>query len=444
MKSVAVIGGGITGLTAAFYLHRVGVPVTLYEKTWRTGGAIRSTVEGGFLTEDGPSQITETAEVSALVNDLGIAGRRLYPNGEAKTRFVVKNGVPVEVPSSPGSFLSTKLFSASAKMRLLAEPFIARGRGDREESIGEFVKRRLGPEILDYAVDPLISGIFAGDPARISLRSAFPKLYQMEQASGSLTGAALNRMFHKKNGSGSRKLFSFDRGCQVLPDAIAESLGTSVRLNSAVQGITKCAEGWQVTTGTTEVHAAVVLTAPAYELGAMNASPSIARLREIVYPPIARVTLGFREEQFPHPVRGFGFLVPGRENFQVLGTVFASSVYSGRAPIGCVNLSSYLGGLRHPDIASKNANELMEATLSDYRTLLGVRGEPIYRSQKFIPYAIPQYTLGYQSFQQWMTDLERADPGLFFAGNYRDGISVADSVGSGVKAARRLTQFVHG
>lgn len=448
MNSIAVIGGGITGLTAAYYLKRAGLSVTLYEKTNRTGGAIRSTLDRGFLTEDGPSQITETPEVAALVDDLQIASRRLYPNPDAKARFIVKDGRPVEVPSSPGSFLSSKLFSASAKLRLFGEPFVSRRDDTGEESVGDFVTRRLGHEILDYAVDPLISGIFAGDPSRLSLKNAFPKLYDMEQTSGSLTGAALTSLFHKSEKRSARVLFSFNRGCQVLPDAIASTLNGSIRLNTAVTGISRTDDGWRVGTATqTDCHSSVLLTAPAYEIGAMTTetpgSFAMAPLKEIIYPPIARVTLGFREDQFPEPIRGFGFLVPGKEPFQVLGTVFASCVYPGRAPEGCVNLSSYLGGLRHPDIGALSAADLMAATLADYRTLLGVRGDPIFASQNFIPNAIPQYTIGYGRYKELINDSEQASPGLFFAGNYRDGISVADSIGSGIKAAHRLTTFLH-
>jgi oxygen-dependent protoporphyrinogen oxidase len=459
MNPVAVVGGGITGLSAAYCLQRAGVPVTLYEKAPRTGGAIRSVVEQGFLTEDGPSQITETPEVAALIDNLQLASRRLYPGPDAKKRFIVKNGRPMPLPSSPGSFLSTKLFSAGGKLRLFAEPFISRGDQNREESVAEFIRRRLGPEILDYAVDPLISGIFAGDPYRISLRMAFPKLYEMEQASGSLTGAALGSVFHKPDGKSNGKpkekkprgrvLFSFDQGCQVLPDALAASLGSQIQLSSAVNRISRANGSWEVDVTAegrqhTHSHSAVLLTAPAYELAGMTGGASpMSALKDIVYPPIARVTLGFREEQFPEPVRGFGFLVPGREHFQVLGTVFASCVYPGRAPQGCVNLSSYLGGLRHPDIASLTAAQRIEATLSDYRTLLGVKGDPIFSSEVFIPNAIPQYMIGYGRYKDLMADMERSSPGLFFAGNYRDGISVADSIGSGVKASQRLKDFLH-
>lgn len=460
MNPVAVVGGGITGLTAAFYLTRRGIPVHLYERTARAGGAIRSVVDQDFLSEDGPSQITETAEVAGLIEDLQLESRRLYPSPAAKARFIVKNGRLMEVPSSPFGLISTKLFSGSAKFRILAEPFIGRGDPAREESVADFVRRRLGPEMLDYAVDPLISGIYAGDPARLSLQCAFPKLRELEQAGGSLTVGALASVFKKKEKTEAtvrppkkkargRVLFSFDAGCQVLPDTLAARLGTAIRLSSPVTGIAKSASGWEVSLAgnggrQTNLHSAVLLTAPAWELASFETgSLTFGLLKQITYPPVARVTLGFREAQFPTPVRGFGFLVPSKEPFRILGTVFASCVYPGRAPQGCVNLSSYLGGLRNPAITALGPDQLMAATLDDYRKLLGVTGEPVFASQTLIQQAIPQYTIGYGRFREWMSESERSSPGLFFAGNYRDGISVADSIGSGVKAAKRVAELVN-
>jgi oxygen-dependent protoporphyrinogen oxidase len=249
-----------------------------------------------------------------------------------------------------------------------------------------------------------------------------------------------------------RVLFSFDRGCQVLPDTLAATLGPAVRLSTAVSGIAKSACGWNINAVTggreeTSDHAAVLLTAPAWELGGFQigapGSFSFALLKEIVYPPVARVTLGFREDQFPAPIHGFGFLVPGKERLHILGTLFASCIYPGRAPQGHVNLSSYLGGLRNPGIASLSPAKTVEAALGDYRTLLGVTGEPVFASHALIPSAIPQYTIGYGRFGQWMTDTEQSMPGLFFAGNYRSGISVADTIGSALSAAKRVAAFLN-
>jgi len=463
MNPVAVVGGGITGLTAAFYLTRSGMPVTVYEKSGRTGGSIRSVLDQGFLTEDGPSQITETAEVAALIEDLQLEARRLYPNSDAEARFIVRGGRPLEAPASPFGLISTKLFSAAAKWRILAEPFIGRSDAAREESVAEFVRRRLGAEMLDYAVDPLVSGIFAGDPNRLSLRCAFPKLHELEQMGGSLTAGALASMFKRKNGAPrahttrkrgrERALFSFDTGCQVLPDTLAARLGAAIRLSARVSGIAKSAHGWEITSTSggreeSNAHSAVLLTAPAYELAGLAVrtqdSLSLSALKEIVYPPIVRVTLGFRKDQFPKPIRGFGFLVPGKEPFHVLGTIFASCAYPGRAPLGHVNLSSYLGGMRNPAITALSEGDIIAATLADYRTLLGVKGDPVFHSHRFIARAIPQYTIGYGRYTQWMWESEQSMPGLFFAGNYRDGISVANSIGSAVRAAERIAKSLNG
>jgi oxygen-dependent protoporphyrinogen oxidase len=312
-------------------------------------------------------------------------------------------------------------------------------------------------------VDPLISGIFAGDPNRLSLRCAFPKLYELEQMGGSLTGGAVASLFKTKNGepaapakrkkSRGRTLFSFDAGCQVLPDTLAGRLGAAIRLSAPVTGIAKSVQGWEVIASSGGVeernaHSAVLLTAPAYELAGLAVKTpdalSFSALKEIVYPPIVRVTLGFREDQFPTPIRGFGFLVPSKEPFRVLGTIFASCVYPGRAPQGHVNLSSYLGGMRNPAITTLNPNEIVAATLGDYQTLLGVKGEPVFHSHTFIPSAIPQYTIGYGRYTQWMSESEQSTPGLFFAGNFRDGISVANSIGSAVKAAERIVNSLNG
>ena len=177
---VAVIGGGIAGLTAAFRLRAAGIPVTLYEAGSRVGGVIQSIREHGYLAEAGPNTLLETSPaIGELIRELGLAGRRLESDPRAEKRYLVRGGQPIALPSSPGGFLRSPLFSWRAKLRLLAEPFIARCPEDREESVAEFVLRRMGQEFLDYAIDPLVAGIYAGDPARLSVKHAFPRLHAL-------------------------------------------------------------------------------------------------------------------------------------------------------------------------------------------------------------------------------------------------------------------------
>src|SRR5687768_16255587 len=221
MKSVAIIGGGITGLTAAYRLQKAGVPFTVYEASDRLGGPIQSVREGEYLAECGPNTILETSPViTELVRELGLEERRIYSNPAAGNRYVARNGKPVNLPTSALKFLRTPLFSGKAKCRLAAEPFIRRSDPEVEESVGEFVVRRLGPEFLDYAINPMVGGIYAGDPALLSVKHAFPKLHALEQKYGSLIrGQILGARERKKRGTVSKQnapKFSFEDGLEVF------------------------------------------------------------------------------------------------------------------------------------------------------------------------------------------------------------------------------------
>src|SRR3984957_5467325 len=234
MKSVAIIGAGITGLTAAFYLKRKGVPVTVYEAGNRAGGVIQSSRQNGFLAESGPNTILETSpKISEVVRDLNLESRRIYSSPAAKNRYVVRDQKPIALPSSQAEFLTTKLFSARAKFALAREPFVPPRRDGVEESVAEFVLRRLNQEFLERAIDPLVAGIYAGDPYKLSVLHAFPKLLEAEQKHGSLLKGQFFGGGEQKSGEISRRnarMFSFDDGLQVLTDALAAQLGDSLKL----------------------------------------------------------------------------------------------------------------------------------------------------------------------------------------------------------------------
>ena len=221
MKSVAIIGAGITGLTAAFYLKRQGVPVTVYEASGRVGGVIQSMRKDGFLAEFGPNTLLETSpKISQLVRDAGLASRRLDPDPKAEARYVVRYRRPIEMPAKPLGFFTTDLFTWKAKLAVLREPFIAPRRDGVEESIGQFVTRRFNQEFLDHAIDALVAGIYAGDPNRLSVVHAFPKLKALEDKYGSMIkGQIFGGRERKKRGEVAKDRapkFSFDEGLQVL------------------------------------------------------------------------------------------------------------------------------------------------------------------------------------------------------------------------------------
>jgi protoporphyrinogen/coproporphyrinogen III oxidase len=449
MKPVAIIGAGITGLTAAFYLKRKGVPVTVFEAGKRAGGAIQSLRQNGFLAESGPNTILETSpKISELIRDLNLESRRIYPNANAKKRFLVRDKKPVAMPSSQAEFLTTKLFSARAKFALAREPFVPPRRDDVEESVAEFVLRRLNREFLDRAVDPFIAGIYAGDPHKLSVRHAFPKLYETEQKYGSLIkGQFFGAGEQKKSGEISRRnarMFSFDEGLQVLTGTLAAQLGDSLKLNTPVTKLTQTENGWRVKTSADEIEfGAIIFCGTAFKLAELQIEPQTAidfsAFSEIRYPPVASVVLGFRRADVAHPLDGFGMLIPKIENFKILGVIFSSSLFPNRAPENFVALTSYVGGERQPELASLPPDELVKLVCEDLRVLLGANGGPVFKNVALYPKAIPQYNVGYGKFKDLMDEIETKSRGLFFAGSFRGGISLGDSIVSGCNIAEKIS-----
>jgi len=428
----------------------------VFEADDRVGGVIRSVSRDGYLAEFGPNSILETSpKIVALIRDAGLEGRRLYSSPEAENRYLVRGGRPISLPASPFKFFGTRLFSTGAKLRLLIEPFVRRAPADQEETVAAFVLRRLGREWLDYAINPMIAGIYAGDPTRLSVRHAFPRLHTVEQRYGSLIlGQFLGARERRRRGEVSKqeaRKVSFDQGLQVLTDALAAYLGPAVRCRTAVHGLTRTAAGWRVVarTGETEQtseHAGVLLAVPAHRLADLAiegaSAPSLDRLREIHYPPVASVVLGFRRSEVVHPLDGFGMLIPAVEPFRILGTLFSSSLFPHRAPEGHVTLTSYVGGVRAPDLALRPEEELYSITVADLRQLLGVRGEPTFRHTVCYPRAIPQYEVGYGRYKDLMDNLERTAPGVFLAGHFRNGISLGDSIIAGHDVADRIAAWL--
>jgi oxygen-dependent protoporphyrinogen oxidase len=474
LKSVAIIGAGVTGLTTAFYLKRRGIPVTVYEAGGRAGGVIQSLRRDGYLAEFGPNTILETSpKIAGLVRDAGLESRRLDPDPKAGARYVVRYQRPIAMPDSPLGFLTTRLFTAGAKLAVLREPFVPRRQNGSEESIAEFVKRRLNQEFLDQAIDALVAGVYAGDPYKLSVQQAFPRLAQLEARYGSLIkGQIIGARDRKKSGEVARDRapkFSFDEGLQVLPDTLAAHLGDAVKLNAAVSKLTQATGGWRVMTSNGEAeHSAVIYCGTAHKLAelqvklgvpvsdparikngntpnrssALQAKPDLSSFSAIRHPPVASVVLGFRREGVAHPCEGFGMLIPKVEGFKILGTIFSSSLFPNRAPAGHLTLTSYVGGERYPELALLPPEQLCELTGEDLRVLLGVRGRPTFQHVVVYPKAIPQYNVGYGRHRELMDDLENKAAGLFLAGHYRDGVSLGDSIVSGCNIVERVEKFL--
>lgn len=449
MNSVAIIGAGITGLTAAYRLQRENIPVTVYEAAERVGGPIQTVRKDGYLAECGPNSILETSTlISGLIAELGLDSRRVYADPSAKSRYIVRDHRLATMPTSPKSFFSTRLFSTSAKLRLVAEPFIGRGH-ETDERLADFVRRRLGQEFLDYAINPFVGGIYAGDPELLSVQQAFPRLHAVEERYGSLlVGQFLGARERKRRGEVSKQqapMFSFDEGLDLLPRTLAAKLEEPVRLGRRACGLRKTDSGWDVViqegAGTRRSeHSAVLLALGAHQLAQLNIenAPDLSPLSEVVYPPVASVTLGFKRMDVRASLDGFGMLVPQAEGLKILGTIFTSSLFPNRAPNRHVTLTSYIGGARAPHLAMQSREDIVRCVLQDLRSLLGIESEPTFEHVCVFPEAIPQYNVGYGRFKQLMNEAEAAAPGVFIAGQARCGISLSDSITAGHKAAERI------
>jgi protoporphyrinogen/coproporphyrinogen III oxidase len=349
---------------------------------------------------------------------------------------------------SPGAFIGSGLWSIGGKLRLLKEPFV--GRADIEESIAQFVERRLGREFLDYAINPFVAGVYAGNPEDLSVRMAFPKLYRLEEVYGGLVkGMIRGRKERKRRAEQSKqsaKMFSFVDGMGTFPRALSESIGSRLSLNTTVVSLEQTGETYSVHTRTpsgerTWSAARVVLAVPAFQAASILGnfySTLSSTLTDIHYPPVALVYFGYDRENIPRQLDGFGFLVPEKEKRKILGSIWSSVIFPERAPDGCAAFTTFVGGSRQPEYADLNDDRLIELVHGELSSILGVREYPDFYYIKRWKRAIPQYTLGYAEVIKRIEKFERTQKGLYLCANYRGGIAVGDCVMS----ARRTVDAI--
>jgi protoporphyrinogen/coproporphyrinogen III oxidase len=452
---VVVVGAGISGLTSAFLLQRAGKDVLLLEKADRFGGAIRSEHRDGWLIEAGPNSTLETTPLlTELIRDAGVEPAKMYASDESKNRYILRDGVLLPLPMSPLRFFATKLFSWKAKFRLFREPFIPPSPPDANESVAEFVRRRLGREFLDYAINPFVAGVYAGDPERLNVRAAFPKLHALEQKYGGLIKGTIKgareRKKSKEESKQSARMFSFIDGMQTLTDAIAEKLPrklSGVEIQSIdvsdPQALGRMYTIHYRQNGESQSVATPVLIIATPADAAIHLTRTFAArveeaLTSIPYPPVAEVLTGFRPQPGMHPLDGFGFLIPKVEGRRILGTIFSSTIFHHRAPEGYVLLTTFIGGMRQPEEAERGDDEILATALSEQHALLNTPMEPVFSHVTPWKHAIPQYVDGHLDRMKIVADIETANPGLYYCANYRGGISVGDCVKSAYGVAERI------
>jgi len=450
-RKVIIIGAGLTGLTTATALARAGHEPVVLELGDRPGGVIRSERVNGFLCEDGPnSMMLKSRAAEDFLRSVDLEGEIVEANREARRRYLVRNGKVLSLPMSPVEALRTPLYSLGAKLGVLKEPFTGPAEPGVEDSVASFVTRRLGREFLDYGIAALVSGIFAGDPERLSMRYAFPKVWQLEDRYGSLIGGAV-KMRRERKASGEipyrGKVIAFREGLEMLPSRLSGLLGDRVRLNAATTAIEKTGAGWRVAwtepDGPRETEAdALVCTAPTFAWPDLPwPEPLAADLAGVPspdYPPVATLMLGYRRNQIRHPLDGFGMLIPLVEKRRILGVIFSSTLFPGRAPDGCATLMVFIGGATAPQRASQDEAGRYADAVAELGDLLGITGEPMMVRHTLWPRAIPQYRVGYGNFYAAMAAVEERWPGLTLQGNFRDGPGVSDCITNSLETAGRL------
>jgi oxygen-dependent protoporphyrinogen oxidase len=470
---IVIIGGGVSGISAAHRLversaQLMSPPeIVLLEATSRLGGVIRTERREGFLLEAGPdSFISEKPEALELAKRLGLASRLIETNDAHRRSFIVRRGrlLPVPegfqlmAPSRFGPFVTTGIFSWAGKARMaldLVLPRRAAFNGNDDESLAQFVRRRLGQEALERMAQPMVGGIYTADPEHLSLRATMPRFLEMEREHRSLISAMWKQRrkgqaSDTKGTSGPRySLFlSFDEGMQALVDEIAARLkGVSVRLNTKVESLAFDGETkrWRVRVGNEEEISAdaVCLALPAYASAKLlrEVDASLAEeLEAIPYASTATINLAYKRSDIPHPLDGFGFVVPVIEGRSVLACTFSSVKFAGRAPEAHALLRAFVGGALQPEVFALDEEEMVRAVRRDLQQLLGITEPPLFAQVEKWPRSMAQYHLGHIERVGRIRQRLSVHPGIKLAGNAYSGAGIPDCIRSGEAAADQLIE----
>jgi oxygen-dependent protoporphyrinogen oxidase len=448
---VAIVGGGISGLACAYRLFHLGVPVTLLEAEQRPGGLIDTVEQDGFLFETGPQSFQGIDAVLDLVREIGLENHLCEANPRAP-RYVLRHGKLQKIPMSPQAILGSSLLGVGSRWRVATEALKRAKPPSEEESVAQFVRRKFGHEILEYLVAPFVSGVYAGDPEKLSLRAAFPTLDEWERTYGSVLRGASKARSSKGAGQTAPPLCSFDRGMSSLPLTMSAKLGERVRLGARADTIARVDNSGYRIQFTQKGHAesldaqAVVIATPAYNAARLVepfAAPLARMLSGIAYAGLAVIGSGYYADQVGG-LDGFGVLIPRSERIRTLGIVWNSSLFPGRGTEGRVTLASFVGGATDQEILEKTDEEILAVVQDENARVLKITGQPIVSRLWRHPKALPQYNLGHGHAVEAVRECQRAIPGLYFAGNYLEGPSIGKCVERGTQVAEATREFLRG
>ena len=450
-----IVGGGISGLVCAYALRKAGIDAQLLEASPCPGGVIRSQRRDGYLLELGPQSFSGTAPLAKLCKELGIDTELLEAPAEAPRYVLLPEGLR-PVPLNPRAFLTSSLFSPGTKASVARDMFGRSRPPEKDESIAGFVRRKFSVELLDRLVGPFVSGVYAGDPERLSLRSAFPQVHEAEESTGSVIRGMTRQAKSRKEARQRPSLQSFREGNETLVRALGAKLGPAFRPGTKVTRIAlnqqEGGPGYVVSAGDSGREDAIlaehlILATPTDITGKLleMMKPGFEPLLSpIEYAPVAIVSLGYRQASMGWPLDGFGFLVPRSAGLRVLGTVWNSSLFPGRAPEGHVLLTSFVGGATDPEVVTWSPEELVALVHRELAPVLAIHQTPTFSNVQVYPRALPQYNVGHSERLAAIEELRQESPNLWLTGNYLRGPSIGTCVDQALAVADQVLSWLKG
>jgi oxygen-dependent protoporphyrinogen oxidase len=453
-KKIAVLGAGISGLTSAYYLKKSGFDVTVFEKNSRAGGLIETEKKDNYILDKGiATGIESTSLISDLVNELKLEASILYAGEKANLKQAYISGSLFDLSMNPNNLLKFPLFSFNTKFRFFLEPFLPRTSEKKDMSVADFIKRRLGTQFLDYIIEPFASEVYAGDPKKLSVKAAYPKLFKLEQDYGSIIkGFKKAPLLQKKREEleGSGKLFGFKGGMEELTLALASKFSFKINYLHDILKIEKKENGYNIIINKKgdirQQYFDIVISAlPAYVLEEtlkefdQNFSSVLSKIE---YAPLIQVYVAFLKQDIEQTARGYSVLIPAIENKEILNITLISEILQGRCPDDRHLFSVMMGGCRNVDLGSTDSKDLQRMAIETISEIYKAKDKPIFVSFKSWKRAVPQYNTGYFNLTEKIKKFESENLGFFVSSNFAGGVAIGDSILNSYKIAERVSRSV--
>ena len=428
--TVAVLGSGISGLSVAWYLKKRGIKTILFEAGKETGGVIKSERNEFSVFDFGPNTIRDkTGSVCAMIQQLGLEEEVLTISEASKVRYIVRDGDLKSITQNPLSFLFSDALSFKGKKDLISEPFKKALKSDEDESIGSFLERRIGKEAVDYLADPFFSGIYAGDIYSLSKKKLIAKISDAEQEHGSIFRGLLKNRNSKSEWK--PKVLSFKKGIQQLTDRLSEELYDQIKFEK-IDELEFKESKFRIKTSQKEyTFDKVISCLPTYELSGIlhkEHQQLNKTLLGINYPPMLSTQIIFKRADLNLPQRGFGFLVPRKEEFRLLGAIWKSNIFPSQTHTNYIHVNLMTGGAHDIGILKEDIDDVEKSILNEFFQIMNTEAQPVAVATKCWTRSIPQFKVGFEQTEKIFDDFETTYKGFYLGGNYRWGVSVSDCV----------------